>query len=162
MHMMLPVRIRAGSDGCPQLCTQESTERMELLGGSASGHGGKVLLLSPKNKVRNSGSKKSGQWMCVFTVMRLLQNSIASDLNFKDLKGSQNWQVLRSPIQSICKAQIKDGWWNEIDEYMYNVLSPDFCQSPIQTVILPRVSLSLRDRGWQFAPQVFRYGMCFS
>lgn len=37
---------------------------MELQCGSASGHGGKVLLISPKNKVRSIGSKKLG-WLDV-------------------------------------------------------------------------------------------------
>lgn len=35
---------------------------------------------------------------CASTVMRLIQTSMTSDLDFKDLKASYNWQVLKFPI----------------------------------------------------------------
>lgn len=35
---------------------------------------------------------------CAFTVMRLIQNNITSDLDFKELKGLYIWQGLKSPI----------------------------------------------------------------
>lgn len=63
--------------------------------------------------------------------MKLIQNSITSDLDFRDLKGSCIWQVLKSPIQSILKAQVITEQWKEIGEHMHNVLPSDFWQNHV-------------------------------